>query len=43
MAMTRVVLRDQSALADMERGKQAGRALALILVRKGSAASALQG
>ena len=43
MAMTRIILRDHSALADMERGKQAGRAVSLILVGEGPAATTLQG
>src|SRR5262249_8519401 len=42
MAMTRIMLRDHSALADVERGKQAGRAVPFILVGEGSAAATLQ-
>ena len=43
MAMTRVVLSDDSALADMKCGKKAGRAVPLIFVGEGSTAPTFQG
>ena len=43
MAVTRVVLGDHPPLADMERGKQAGRAMPFIVVGEGPAAAMLQG
>lgn len=42
MTMTRVTLRHDIALTDMQRGKQAGRAMALILMGKCAAAPADQ-
>lgn len=42
MAMTRVVLGDYPALADMQRGKKAGRAMPFIIVGESPAAASLQ-